>query len=120
LPFTDLGDGSFVVDKIPLLRRSNQERARWAWSHANHLRRAFAGDVATREFTVVPLLAIDAVLAERGITNYDQLNALSLLRSAAAECGRDRLWRSRQLRGLLRLSRCRMARDGAGQDGIDP
>lgn len=77
LPFTDLGDGSFVVDKIPLLRRSNQERARWAWSHANHLRRAFAGDVATREFTVVPLLAIDAVLAERGITNYDQLNALS-------------------------------------------
>jgi len=77
LPFTDLGDGSFVVDKIPLLRRSNQERARWAWSHANHLRRAFAGDVATREFTLVPLLAIDAVLAERGITNYDQLNALS-------------------------------------------
>jgi hypothetical protein len=77
LPFTDLGDGSFVVDKIPLLRRSNQERARWAWSHANHLRRAFAGDVATREFTLVPLLAIDAVLTERGITNYDQLNALS-------------------------------------------
>ena len=77
LPFTDLGDGAFVVDKIPLLRRSNQERARWAWSHANHLRRAFAGDVATREFTVVPLLAIDAVLAERGITNYDQLNAVS-------------------------------------------
>jgi len=77
LPFTDLGDGSFVVDKIPLLRRSEQERARWAWSHANHLRRAFAGDVATREFTLVPLLAIDAVLAERGISNYDQLNAVS-------------------------------------------
>jgi hypothetical protein len=52
LPFTDLGDGSFVVDKIPLLRRSNQ-------------------------FTLVPLLAIDAALTERGITNYDQLNALS-------------------------------------------
>jgi hypothetical protein len=77
LPFTDLGDGSFVVDKIPVLARSDQERARWAWSHANHLRRAFAGDVATREFTLVPLLAIDAVLAERGITNYDKLSALS-------------------------------------------
>jgi putative lipoprotein DUF799 len=76
LPFTDLGDGSFVVDKIPILRRSDQERARWGWSHANHLRRAFAGDVATREFTLVPLLATDAVLAERGITDYDELNAL--------------------------------------------
>src|SRR5260370_1143531 len=42
LPFTDLGDGSFVVDRIPILRRSDQERARWGWSHANHLRRAFA------------------------------------------------------------------------------
>ena len=77
LPFTDLGDGSFVVDKIPLLRRSNQERARWAWSHANHLRRAFAGDVATREFTMVPLLAIDAVLAERGITDFHKLSVAS-------------------------------------------
>ena len=77
LPFTDLGDGSFVVDRIPILPRSNQERARWGWSHANHLRRAFAGDVATREFTLIPLLAIDAVLAERGITDYDELNALS-------------------------------------------
>ena len=76
LPFTDLGDGSFVVDKIPILRRSDQERARWGWSHANHLRRAFAGDVATREFTLVPLLATDAVLAERGITDYDELNSL--------------------------------------------
>lgn len=76
LPFTDLGDGSFVVDKIPILPRSEQERARWGWSHANHLRRAVAGDVATREFTLVPLLAIDAVLAERGITDYDELNAV--------------------------------------------
>jgi hypothetical protein len=61
LPFTDLGEGEFVVDKIPVIPRSDQERARWGWSHANHLRRAFAGDLATREFTIVPLLAIDAV-----------------------------------------------------------
>jgi hypothetical protein len=39
LPFTDLGDGEFVVDKIPVIPRSDQERARWGWSHANHLRR---------------------------------------------------------------------------------
>jgi len=79
LPFTDLGDGSFVVDKIPLIPRSNQERARWGWSHANRMRRAFAGDVATREFTLIPLLAVDAVLADRGVTDYDELNALSPL-----------------------------------------
>ena len=72
LPFTDLGDGEFVVDKVSLLPRSDQERARWGWSHANRLRRAFAGDIATREFTLIPLLAIDAVLAERGVTDFDQ------------------------------------------------
>ena len=79
LPFTDLGDGSFVIDKIPILPRSDKERARWGWSHANRMRRAFAGDVATREFTLVPLLAVDAVLADRGVTDYDELNALSPL-----------------------------------------
>jgi hypothetical protein len=77
LPFTDLGDGEFVVDKVSLLPRSDQERARWGWSHANRLRRAFAGDIATREFTLIPLLAIDAVLAERGVTDFDQLSAVS-------------------------------------------
>jgi hypothetical protein len=77
LPFTDLGEGQFVVDKIPVIPRSDEERARWGWSHANHLRRAFAGDLATREFTIVPLLAIDAVLAERGITDFDKLSAAS-------------------------------------------
>jgi hypothetical protein len=77
LPFTDLGDGEFVVDKIQVIPRSEQERARWGWSHANHLRRAFAGDVATREFTIIPLLAIDAVLAERGILDFNKLGAAS-------------------------------------------
>src|SRR5260370_8631394 len=42
LPFTDLGDGSFVVDKIPLLRRCNQERALSPCILANHLPPAFA------------------------------------------------------------------------------
>ena len=77
LPFTDLGQGEFVVNKIPLLPRSDQERARWGWSHANNLRRAFAGDIATREFTLIPLLAIDAVLADRDITDFDKLRAAS-------------------------------------------
>jgi hypothetical protein len=73
LPFTDLGDGDYVVNKIPLLARSEEARARWGWSHANQVRRAFAGELATREFTLIPLLAIDAVLAVRGITDYSKL-----------------------------------------------
>jgi len=77
LPFTDLGEGKFVVDKLPLLPRNDEERARWGWSHANHVRRAVAGEVATREFTLTPLLAIDAVLAERGITDFDKLSVTS-------------------------------------------
>ncbi len=77
LPFTDLGAGDYVVDKVPLLTRSDEERARWGWSHAEHVRRAFAGDLATREFTLIPLLALDAVLAEQGITDFDQLSAAS-------------------------------------------
>jgi hypothetical protein len=77
LPFTDLGEGEFVVDKLPLLPRNDQERARWGWRHANYVRRAFAGEVATREFTLIPLLAIDAVLAERGITDFNRLSAVT-------------------------------------------
>jgi hypothetical protein len=118
LPFTDLGQGEFVVDKLPLLARSDQERARWGWSRANHLRRAFAGDVATREFTLTPLLAIDAVLAERGITDFHKLSVASPMRPLAAR-RRPSLWRSARLRGLLRLSLRRLARDGARQDGVN-
>ena len=77
LPFTDLGDGNFVVDNIPLIPRNDEERARFGWSHANRLRRAFAGDLATREFTITPLLAIDAVLTERGISDFDKLSTVS-------------------------------------------
>jgi hypothetical protein len=77
LPFTDFGDGKFVVDKVSLIPRNDQERARWGWSHANHVRRAVAGDLATREFTLVPLLATDAVLAERGVTDFDKLSGRS-------------------------------------------
>ena len=35
------------------------------------------GRLATREFTLIPLLAIDAVLADRGITDFDKLSAVS-------------------------------------------
>lgn len=77
LPFTDLGEGNFVVNKLPLLPRNLRERACCGWSHANQVRRAFAGELATREFTLIPLLAIDAVLASRGIADFNKLSAES-------------------------------------------
>ncbi len=77
LPFTDLGEGNFVVNKLPLLPRNLKERACCGWSHANQIRRAFAGELATREFTLIPLSAIDAVLAFRGITDFNKLSAES-------------------------------------------
>ena len=40
------------------------------------MRRALAGDLGTREFIIVPLLTVDAVLASRGITDGDKLNAV--------------------------------------------
>lgn len=77
LPFTDLGTGNFVVDKISLIPRNAEERARFGWSHANRVRRTVAGNIATREFTLIPPLTIDAVLAQRGITDFDKLSAES-------------------------------------------
>jgi hypothetical protein len=77
LPFADHGNGDYMVNKLPLTARNEKERNRWSWTHANRLRRSVAGSLATREFTVVPLLAVDAVLADRGITNMGELNAVT-------------------------------------------
>jgi hypothetical protein len=75
LPFADGGNGDYVVNKIPLAFRGEEDRARWSWTHAN-LRRAIAGGLGAREFVVVPLLTIDEVLATRGVTDSDKLNAI--------------------------------------------
>jgi hypothetical protein len=76
LPFADEGDGDYVVDKLPLALRGEKDRARWSWTHANRLRRAVSGGLGAREFFIVPLLAIDEVLGDRGITDSDKLNAI--------------------------------------------
>ena len=100
LPFIDLGEGDFVVNKFPLLPRSDEERERWGWSHANHLRRAFAGELATRDghelfscmdtryatnFTPV-FDPIDIVIGS--ILNAIMLRDINLAR-AEAEVGRE-------------------------------
>jgi len=76
LPFADHGNGDYLLNKIQVKSRDEEERNKWAWTHANRVRRALTGDLATREFIIVPLLTVDAVLADHAITNWDQLKAV--------------------------------------------
>ena len=76
LPFADHGNGDYLLNKIQVKSRNEEERNKWAWTHANRVRRALTGDLATREFVIVPLLTVDAVLAEHGITDWGQLKAV--------------------------------------------
>jgi hypothetical protein len=76
LPFTDHGSAQYVVDKIPLTFRSARQRQEWAWTYANRLRRSFMGELAEREFVVIPLVGIDTVLADHGIDNWEKLKGV--------------------------------------------
>jgi hypothetical protein len=76
LPFVDEGTGGYLLNKIPIKTRDQEALHRWSWTHANRVRRAFAGELATREFFIVPVLLVDAVLASHGITDPDKLRAV--------------------------------------------
>ena len=76
LPFVDQGSGQYVVDKIPISRRDGHERDEWAWTYANRLRKSMTGELAEREFQIIPLPAIDAVLKDHGIDNWQELQAV--------------------------------------------
>ncbi|MGH7933393.1 MAG: GNA1162 family protein [Candidatus Binataceae bacterium] len=73
LPFTDVGNANFTVDKIPLTFRNKKERLNWAWTDAERLRRPLEGYLAEREFVVLNLNGIDAVLRDRGINTPEKL-----------------------------------------------
>lgn len=73
LPFGDLGSANFVVDKIALTRRNQQERYNWAWTDAQRLRRSMQGYLAEREFVMVNLIGVDAVLKQHGIDSMATL-----------------------------------------------
>ena len=73
LPFVDRGSAQYVVDKIALSRRDKVEREEWAWTYANRLRKNVTGQIAEREFEVVPLPAVDAILQDHGIDNWKEL-----------------------------------------------
>jgi Putative bacterial lipoprotein (DUF799) len=74
LPFTDLGSANYVVNKVPLTFRNEQEREDWAWTDANRMRRAVTGYLAEREFVEANLYQIDAVLKEHGIDDEEKLD----------------------------------------------
>lgn len=73
MPFTDEGSANFVVDKLPLTFRSKESRMNWAWTDAQRLRRALDGYLAEREFTMINLQGVDAVLRARGIDDESEL-----------------------------------------------
>jgi hypothetical protein len=73
LPFADRGRANFVVDKIPLTFRNQEQRASWAWTDAQRLRRSMVGYLSGREFYVLNPIGIDAVLRAHGITNEAEL-----------------------------------------------
>ena len=76
LPFVDKGNGSYVIDWISVKPRDKEELDRWSWTHTNRVRRALAGALGTREFLLVPLITVDAVLANHGISDGDKLNVV--------------------------------------------
>lgn len=76
LPFSDHGSANFVVDKIPLTSRDRQQRAIWAWTDAQRLRRAMVAYLSEREFYVLNPIGIDAVLESHGIKDEAALNEI--------------------------------------------
>src|SRR5260370_30176129 len=77
LPFVDHGSANFVVDKAPLTFRNEKERADWAWTDANRMRRAVSGYMAPREFQEANLIQVDEVLREHGIDSEQKLKKVS-------------------------------------------
>jgi hypothetical protein len=76
LPFVDHGNAQFRVDKIALTRRTERQQEQWAWTYANRLRRSIVGQLAEREFTLVPLPEVDVALQDHGIDNWRKLIAV--------------------------------------------
>jgi hypothetical protein len=83
LPFADIGSANFVVDKIALTHRSKRERANWAWTDSQRVRRSLDGYLAQREFIVSPVDGVDAVLRSRIIDT-----AAKLYHTSPEELGR--------------------------------
>ncbi len=77
LPFCNQVSGNYMLDGVALTRRNKLERDEWAWTNANRLRREVAGSLAAREFAIVPIPVVDAVLGYRGVNTCRKLKAVS-------------------------------------------
>lgn len=75
LPFTYEGSGNLIIDGLPVTLRGESARARWRRTYANRMRETFTAFLAQREFTMVPLPGIDAVLVAHGITTIGALES---------------------------------------------
>jgi Putative bacterial lipoprotein (DUF799) len=80
LPFGDVGDTNFTIDKIPITFRNKEQQERWAWTDAQRLRLSVMGHLAQREFRVVNPIAVDAVLKQLGIDSMNKLKRVSPLK----------------------------------------
>ena len=74
LPFADRGSANYILNKVPLTHRNQEERARWAWTDANRLRRAMDAYLAPREFQEANLIQIDTILKQHGIDSAEKLD----------------------------------------------
>jgi Putative bacterial lipoprotein (DUF799) len=77
LPFTDRGNANYVVDKIPLTFRDEQQRENWAWTDTNRMRQALIGFLAEREFVEVNIFQIDTVLKQHEIDSEEKLRQVA-------------------------------------------
>jgi hypothetical protein len=119
LPFTDRGSANYVVDKVPLTSRNADQRADWAWTDANRMRRAITGYLATREFIEGNLIQIDAVLKQHGIDSSEKLAQVTGHTGQMAGRRRGHLWRCQQLGGLLRIIDFGLAGRRRCSNGLD-
>ncbi|MBV8773365.1 MAG: DUF799 family lipoprotein [Deltaproteobacteria bacterium] len=76
LPFVDHGNAQYRVDKISLTHRTGRQQQECAWTYANRLRRSVTGQLAEREFTMVPLPEVDLALQDHGVDNWKKLLAV--------------------------------------------
>jgi hypothetical protein len=76
LPFVDHQNAQYRVNKVALTHRNEWQREEWAWTYANRLRRSIVGQLAEREFTLIPLPEVDTALQDHGINTWRKLTAV--------------------------------------------
>lgn len=77
LPFESKDSAQFMVNKIPMTRRSPKDHAEWARTNSNRLRRAIDRYLSSREFLVENLIQVDQIMKENQIDSEMSLAQVS-------------------------------------------